>query len=479
MTLDQHAQASFTIPMGMLSRIHFIGIGGSGMNGIAHVLLNLGYQVSGSDLRFSPPVRALEKQGATVYEGHNPSHVVNSDVVVVSSAIHDNNVELRAARDRAIPIVPRAEMLGELMRFRHGIAIAGTHGKTTTTSLIASILIEGGLDPTFVIGGKLNSCGGYGHLGKGRYLVAEADESDASFLFLHPVTAVVTNIDRDHLDTYGGNFQRLQTAFAAFLHQLPFYGSAVICQDDPVLRQFPSRVNRHCLTYGIETPAMTRASNISFHDQRVRFMAHLPHWEQALPIDLNLPGRYNVLNALGALTVGAELGLPRTTLQSALSSFAGISRRFHVRRIQDERIPAAWLVDDYAHHPREIDAVMEAVREIWPRKPVTMVFQPHRYSRTCELFDSFISVLSQCDRLILCDVYPAGEPPMPEYDSDQLAHEIEKRTGKKPFRVTTPLEAMIPLRARIQYDDEIVLVLGAGDIAQLAEHLSKDYRAVA
>ncbi|MFZ1390629.1 MAG: UDP-N-acetylmuramate--L-alanine ligase, partial [Dokdonella sp.] len=368
-------------------RIHFVGIGGVGMSGIAEVLHNLGYTVSGSDRADSTTTRRLASLGVTVYREHRAEHVADCDVLVTSSAIKDDNAELLAARERRIPIVPRAEMLGELMRFRRGIAIAGTHGKTTTTSLTASVLAEAGLDPTFVIGGQLTAAGANARLGTGEYLVAEADESDGSFLMLSPVIAIVTNIDHDHLENYGGDFSQVTAAFEQFLHRLPFYGLAVLCVDDAEVAALAAKTPRRILTYAIDRPADIRASNLRQDGACMHFDMHLPDVADAIRIRLNLPGRHNVLNALAACAVGWQLGVPAAALQSALTGFQGVGRRFSLRGEVQHDHGRAQLVDDYGHHPSELAAVFEAARSGWPEKRLVVAFQPHRYSRTRDLLD--------------------------------------------------------------------------------------------
>ncbi|MEO7149413.1 MAG: UDP-N-acetylmuramate--L-alanine ligase, partial [Rhodanobacteraceae bacterium] len=381
-------------------RVHFIGIGGAGMSGIAEVLHTLGYAVSGSDKQSSPITERLMKMGVKIAVGHAAQHIADADAVVISSAIKSDNPELVAAHERRIPVMPRAEMLGELMRFRRGIAVAGTHGKTTTTSLVASVLAEAGYDPTFVIGGQLVSAGVNARLGAGEYLVAEADESDGSFLLLSPMIAIVTNIDADHLENYGGDFAQLKNAFVDFLHRLPFYGLAVLCVDDPEVAELAAATPRNVLTFGLDAAADVRAANLRADGARMHFDLHLPE-AVALPVTLNLPGRHNVLNALAAASVGWQLGVEPGAIAHALASFQGVGRRFHRRGELALDHGRALLIDDYAHHPREINAVLDAARDGWPGRRVVVAFQPHRYTRTRDLLDDFANVLCEADVLLL------------------------------------------------------------------------------
>ena len=460
--------------MRRIRHIHFVGIGGAGMSGIAEVLLNLGYTVSGSDLRASAVTARLAQLGAAIRQGHRAEHVAGCDVVVISSAVAADNPEVVAARAARVPVVPRAEMLAELMRFRYGIAVAGTHGKTTTTSLITSLLAEGGLDPTFVIGGRLNSAGANARLGGGRYLVAEADETDASFLFLQPMVAVVTNIDADHLPTYGGDFDRLRETFIEFLHHLPFYGLAVLCADDPQVRAILPRMSRPVLTYGTGEDCDVRATEIVQEGLRTRFLAHLPNSGAPLSITLNLPGRHSVLNALAALAVAHELGVSETAIRRALRSFQGIGRRF--QQHGELSLPGgghATVMEDYGHHPREIQAVLAALRGAWPERRLVLAFQPHRFSRTRDLFDDFAQVLSEVDTLILLDVYPAGEKPIPGADGRSLSRAIRIRGKVEPVFIehTADLPGILPDLLR---DGDLLLMMGAGDIGAMAVQLGRD-----
>jgi UDP-N-acetylmuramate--alanine ligase len=456
--------------MRRVRHIHFVGIGGAGMGGIAEVLHNLGYEVSGSDLKPNAVTARLEAAGVPVTLGHAARNVNGSEVVVVSSAIAPDNVELAAAREKRVPIIPRAEMLAELMRFRHGIAVAGTHGKTTTTSLIASVLAEGGLDPTFVIGGQLNSAGSHARLGTGPYLVAEADESDASFLHLQPVLAVVTNIDADHMGTYGGVFDRLRATFVEFLHRLPFYGLAVLCLDDPEVRAILPRIVKPVKTYGIEQEADIRAAHITQRERQMHFTVLASGKHPALEISLNLPGRHNVLNALAAIAIARELEVSDAAIQKGLQQFQGVGRRQQVygELVVDGR--KVLLIDDYAHHPRELKATMEAIRGGWPDRRLVIAFQPHRYTRTNDLFDEFVWVLSQADALSLMEVYPAGEPPIPGADGASLCKAVQAHSGREPWFFASPQELAAGLPAQLQ-DGDVLVVFGAGNVGQVAPAL--------
>ena len=451
-------------------RVHFIGIGGAGMSGIAEVLHTLGYDVSGSDRAASPVTERLAGMGVEVAIGHAAEHVANVDAVVVSSAIKADNPELLAAEVRRIPVVPRAEMLGELMRFRRGIAVAGSHGKTTTTSLTASVLAEAGYDPTFVIGGQLLSAGANARLGAGTYLVAEADESDGSFLKLSPVIAVVTNIDADHLDHYHGDFAELKQAFADFLHRLPFYGLAVLCVDNPEVAELAQGTPRSTLTYAIEHAADVRGANLRAEGARTHFDLMLPG-QPNLPVTLNLPGRHNVSNALAAATIGWHLGVEPYAIKHALEGFQGVGRRFHINGELPIDTGKALLVDDYGHHPRELAAVMEAAREGWPDRRLVIVFQPHRYTRTRDLLDDFAAVLCEADALVLTDVYPAGEAPIAGADGRSLARAVRARGKVDPVFIEHPRELDETLPALLR-DGDLVLLLGAGDIGAAAVDLA-------
>jgi UDP-N-acetylmuramate--alanine ligase len=454
--------------MGRIRRLHFVGVGGAGMSGIAEILANLGYEVSGSDKRVSEVTRRLESLGVKVHIGHRAEQAADADAVVVSTAIDETNPEIAVARERRIPVVRRAEMLAELMRFYYGVAVAGTHGKTTTTSLVASVLAEGGLDPTFVIGGRLNSAGANARLGTSRYLVAEADESDASFLYLQPMLSVVTNIDADHMRTYGHDFNRLRSTFMEFLHHLPFYGLAVLCVDDEELRALAPMVPRPVRTYGTGEDADVRATDIRQEGLRMRFRVH--HGGGTFPVELNLPGRHNALNALAAVTVGLELGVDEAAIGRALARFEGIGRRFVVSEVTDAEGRALILVDDYGHHPRELVATLEAARAGWPGRRLVLVFQPHRYSRTQEQFEDFVQVLSSADVLVLCEVYPAGEEPVAGADGRALSRAIRVRGEVDPVFVQD-LDEVPRVLSNLLADGDLVLLCGAGDIGGLAARL--------
>lgn len=456
--------------MRRIRRAHFVGIGGAGMGGIAEVLLNLGYQVSGSDLRENAVTRRLAVQGVGIQIGHDARHVQDCDVVVVSSAVSEQNPEVVVARERRIPVVPRAEMLAEIMRFRYGIAVAGTHGKTTTTSLVASLLGEAGLDPTFVIGGLLNSANSHARLGSGRYLVAEADESDASFLYLQPMLAVVTNIDADHLSTYENDFQRLRQTFVEFLHHLPFYGLAVLCLDDPNVRDVLPSITRQVRTYGIESEdADIRAVNLSQDGVQMHFEIHQEEYEP-LAVVLNLPGRHNVLNALAAVAVARELEVDDQSTQRALETFAGIGRRFQLNGELAVADGSVLFIDDYGHHPREISATLEAVRLGWPERRLVTVFQPHRYSRTRDLFDDFAQVLGDTDLLLISEVYAAGEEPVTGADGRALCRAVRGRGRVDPVFVEE-IETLPEVLKDVLQAGDLVLTLGAGPIGATAATL--------
>ncbi|HYN76894.1 MAG TPA: UDP-N-acetylmuramate--L-alanine ligase [Lamprocystis sp. (in: g-proteobacteria)] len=456
--------------MGRVRRLHFIGIGGSGMSGIAELMANLGYEVAGSDQRESETTQCLRGLGIEVFIGHRAEQVTDADAVVVSTAIDESNPEIQEARARRIPVVRRAEMLAELMRFYYGVAVAGTHGKTTTTSLVASILTEGGLDPTFVIGGRLNSAGANAKLGTTKYLVAEADESDASFLYLQPMISIVTNIDADHMVTYGNDFDRLRATFMEFLHHLPFYGLAVLCIDDEEVRALVPRVPRPVRTYGTRPEADVRADQIRQDGLRMHFEVHSADLGAPLPIELNLPGHHNVLNALAAIAVALELGCEEEAIRRALAGFQGVGRRFVVTDIVDAVDRRLTLVDDYGHHPRELAAVLAAARGGWPDRRLVLVFQPHRFTRTQEQFENFVQVLSTPDLLVLCDVYPAGEAPITGADGRALTRAIRARGTIDPVFAQT-LSEVPGLLGNLLQDGDLVLLMGAGDIGGLAARL--------
>ena len=460
--------------MGRIRHIHFVGIGGAGMSGIAEILHNLGYTVSGSDLKSGPVTTHLQKLGIQIRQGHNAEYVNGSDVVVVSSAVQRDNPELVAARARRIPVIPRAEMLAEIMRFRHGIAIAGTHGKTTTTSLVASLLAEEGLDPTFVIGGQLNSIGSNARLGSSKYLVAEADESDASFLHLQPVMAILTNIDADHLETYQGSYDRLSQTFLDFLQRLPFYGLAVLCIDDQGVREILPEVTKPFITYGIDQKADFTASDIRFDRTRTSFTVSTPGKPGWLNVTLNLPGRHNILNALGAIAVTAELGISDRSIVRALQNFKGVARRCNLMGDISINGRQLMVVDDYAHHPSELRATWNAIRTGWPGRNILVIFQPHRYTRTRDLFTEFSQVLSGMDALVLLNVYPAGEKPIAGADSESLCEAVRTRNGNRPA-LFEKREAVIEALPGLVADKDIVLIMGAGDIGHLASELVGRY----
>jgi UDP-N-acetylmuramate--alanine ligase len=458
--------------MRRIHTIHFVGIGGSGMSGIAEVLLNLGYAVQGSDLRHGEVTRRLESLGARIAIGHVAANVEGADVVVVSSAINAENPEVAVALERRIPVVKRAEMLGELMRFRYSIAVAGTHGKTTTTSLLASVLAEGGTDPTFVIGGRLKSAASNAKLGAGEYLVAEADESDASFTHLQPMLAIVTNVDADHLGTHGGDFEKLKASFVEFLHNLPFYGLAVICNDDANARSLIPRISRPYLTYGFDETADVRAVDVERLPGRSRFRVLRPHGAAPLEVTLNLPGRHNVLNALAAITIATELEVADAAIQRALANFQGIERRLQWLGDLETRAGKVTLVDDYGHHPTEIAATVEAARQGWPGRRIVLVFQPHRFTRTRDLLDEFAQVLADADALVVAEVYPAGEPPIPGADGKALCRAIRTRGKVEPVLLKS-LEEMPEALAGIVRDGDVVLTMGAGQIGNASHDLPR------
>ena len=463
-------QTHFDDFMRRIRKVHFVGIGGAGMSGIADVMNTLGYKVSGSDLADNVITRGLQSEGIKIYQGHDAAQVENVDVVVTSTAINAENPEVVAARELRIPIVPRAEMLAELMRFSHGIAIAGTHGKTTTTSLVTSILAEGGLDPTYVIGGKLNSSSAHASLGSGKYLVAEADESDASFLYLQPMMAAVTNIDADHLPTYHNDFERLREAFVEFLHHLPFYGLAVVCVEDEEVRNLLPKITRPILRYGIDQEADVYASNIQSSGMKTSFDVMLPERNEPLAITLNMPGNHNVLNALAAIAIAHELGVKDESIQSALAGFEGVGRRMHSYGDIQTSAGVVTLIDDYGHHPTEVAATLQAVRNGWPDKRLVLVFQPHRYTRTRDLFEDFTDVLADVDVLLLTEIYAAGEEVITGADGRSLCAAIRARGKVNPVFVKDVDEVAESLQAVIQ-DGDIVLTLGAGSIGRVAEGL--------
>jgi len=459
--------------MRRIRNIHFVGIGGAGMSGIAEVLLNQGYQISGSDLSESATTRRLQKLGATVHIGHRADNVKLADVLVVSSAVDIGNPELGAAATRRIPVIRRAEMLGELMRYRHAIVIAGTHGKTTTTSLVTSLLAQARLDPTFVIGGLLNSAGTNAKLGASRYMVAEADESDASFLHLHPMVAIVTNIDDDHMATYGGDFEQLKKAFVDFLHNLPFYGLAVLCIDDPVVREILPLVARPVLTYGFSEQADFRIGSVRQNRMITTFEVQRPGRAEPLPVTLNMPGLHNVLNATAAIVVATDEGLDDKDIQTGISAFQGVGRRFDVQGDLACKRGKVMLVDDYGHHPTEVAANIRAIRDGWPGKRLVMIYQPHRYTRTHDLYDDFVDVLSTVDFLLLLDVYAAGEKAIRGADSKSLCRSIRQRGQLDPVHVKQ-IADLKQLLDEVLLDGDILVTQGAGSIGALSRQLAEE-----
>ena len=454
----------------LFPRVHFVGVGGTGMSGLAEVMCTLGYQVSGSDIADNAVTRRLAALGIAVHRGHTGANVLGADCVVVSSAISSDNPELMEARAQRIPVVPRAEMLAELMRFKRGIAVAGTHGKTTTTSLTASVLAEGGLDPTFVIGGQLLAAGANAKLGGGPWLVAEADESDGSFLRLNPQMAVITNIDADHLENYGNDFARVRAAFDEFLHRLPFYGLAILCIDDAEVAALAAQTTRHVMTYGFHPDADVRAEDVEQGGARMRFTLCLPDATRT-PVTLAMPGRHNVQNALAAAAVGWQLGVEPGVIARALEGFAGIGRRFNLLAQVPHGLGTVTLVDDYGHHPKELEAVFAAARGGWPDKRLVVAFQPHRYSRTRDLFDDFAGVLSDVDVLVLTEVYPAGEAPIAGADAKSLARAIRARGRIDPVVVNgaADLASVLP---DVLGEGDLLLMMGAGDIGHAAQQIA-------
>jgi len=453
-----------------VKRIHFVGVGGAGMSGIAEVLATQGYQVSGSDLAASAVTRRLAGLGVAIAIGHDAARVAGVDAVVVSTAVAPDNPEVLAARERGVPVVPRALMLAELMRLKTGIAVAGTHGKTTTTSLIASVLAEGGLDPTFVIGGRLLSADANARLGKGDFLVAEADESDASFLYLSPALAVITNIDADHMETYGHDFGRLTRAFVDFAQRLPFYGVAVLCVDDANVRAIAPSIARPIVSYGMSAEARLRAVDVAHHGGRMRFVVRT-NGAPDLAVDLNLPGVHNVQNALAAIAIARELGVADAPIAKALAEFRGVGRRF--QHYGDVKLAAGGtyaLIDDYGHHPVEMAATIAAVRGSFPDRRLVLAFQPHRYSRTRDLFEDFVTVLSTADVLILTDVYPAGEPPIVAADGRALSRAVRVAGKVEPVFVETVAQVADAINAVVRAGD-VVVTMGAGSIGQVPAQL--------
>jgi UDP-N-acetylmuramate--alanine ligase len=453
-----------------VKRIHFVGIGGSGMSGIAEVLANLDYRISGSDIAANAATERLTRLGVKVTIGHAAENVAQADVVVVSTAVRSDNPEVLAARTHRVPVVPRAMMLAELMRLKRGIAVAGTHGKTTTTSLVASILAEGGLDPTFVIGGRLTAAASNAKLGAGEFIVVEADESDASFLHLQPVIAVVTNIDADHMETYEHDFAKLKQAFIEFVRNLPFYGTAVLCTDDPNVREIMPFVSKPIVTYGFSADAMLRAEGVEHADGQMRFRVLR---DGAAPLDcrLNLPGRHNVQNALAAVAVGRELGIADAAIQKALAEFRGVGRRF--QQYGEAPLPGGGtitVVDDYGHHPAEMEATLDAARGAFPGRRLVLAFQPHRYTRTRDLFEDFVRVLSLADCVLLAEVYPAGESPLVAADGRSLARAVRVAGKVEPIFVEDVSDMPEAIRQAAR-DRDVVVTMGAGSIGAVPQRL--------
>jgi UDP-N-acetylmuramate--alanine ligase len=458
-----------------ISHVHFVGIGGAGMSGIAEILLNLGYRVSGSDLSDGPVLQRLSALGIQTQVGHAAPNIAGADAVVTSTAVHADNPEVMAAHQKLIPVVPRAVMLAELMRLKQGIAIAGTHGKTTTTSLVASVLAQGGLDPTFVIGGRLISAGANAKLGSGDYIVVEADESDASFLNLNPIMSVVTNIDADHMETYGHDFNKLKSAFIEFLHRMPFYGAAILCVDDPVICSILSQVSRPITSYGLSDKAQVRAMNVQADGARMRFMVKRSNGVTLpdMQIDLNLPGIHNVRNALAAIAIAVELNLPDDAVVSALANFSGVGRRFQRHgEISAKAGGTFTLIEDYGHHPVELAATLEAARGAFPGRRLVLAFQPHRYSRTRDCFEDFVQVLQGVDVLWLSEVYAAGEAPIAAADGRALAHAV-RVAGQQQLVFAQDLKQLEDLIVENAQDGDVVMCMGAGSIGSLPSKVAE------
>jgi len=458
-----------------VNNIHFVGVGGSGMSGIAEVLVNLNYSVSGSDINDGPVTKRLRDAGIKVLIGHHIDNIKGSDVVVVSTAIDRTNPEVSGAIDAGIPVIPRAEMLGELMRFQQGIAVAGTHGKTTTTSLVSAILIAGDLDPTFVVGGLINSAGVNAKLGEGDYLVAEADESDASFLNLKPEMAIVTNIDEDHMVTYEGDLGTLKKTFVTFLQNLPFYGLAVMCEDDANVRSIRDQIHKPMVSYGLSEESDYRAYDLIQSGQVMNFKVARPNQEDDLAVELSIPGEHNVLNATAAIAIASHLGVSDQAIQSGLKGFQGVGRRFQVLGDIELNGKKITVVDDYAHHPVELNATLTAARECWQNRRLVAVFQPHRYSRTYDLFDDFVTVLAEQQDLLLCDVYPAGEQPISGATGQALSQAIRVRGTSNPVFVAE-LDDLANVMSPLVQDGDVVLAMGAGSIGKAIKQLYEAHR---
>ncbi|MGB5290475.1 MAG: UDP-N-acetylmuramate--L-alanine ligase [Lysobacterales bacterium] len=457
-------------PMRRIKRVHFVGIGGTGMNGIAEVLANQGFEVSGSDLQESRATAHLRKLGVSVFIGHDAANIEGVDVLVVSTAVPASNPELLEAREQRIPVIPRAQMLAELMRFKRGIAVAGTHGKTTTTSLTASLLAEAGFDPTFVIGGVVNSWGSNARLGQGEYLLAEADESDGSFLRLQPIIALVTNIDRDHLESYEGSFENLKKAFVEFLHHLPFYGAAILCIDDEEVKAMIPQLGRAVVTFGLSESADIRATDVKQYGRIMTFKVQLPEPSEPIDVSINLPGLHNVRNALGAIAIAWEIGIDVQSVVDCLREFKGVGRRF--AEIGELRFKGGKVraIEDYGHHPSELEATIAAARQGWPKKRIVAVFQPHRYTRTASLFDEFSRVLSDADIVVMTDVYSAGEASIEGADSAALCQSIRARGKVDPVLIHDVEELSASLPALLR-DKDLLLLMGAGSIEKVAQEL--------
>ena len=455
--------------MRRIKSIHFIGIGGAGMCGIAEVMKNQGYSISGSDIKESVVTQRLQTLGIEVFIGHDSKNIANADVIVVSSAIDRENPEIKAALKAQLPVVRRADMLGELMRYRHGIAVAGAHGKTTTTSLLTMMMTEAGQDPTYVIGGKLNASGKNAALGESRYLIAEADESDASFLTLHPMAAIVTNIDQDHMETYDNSFDKLKAAYIQFLQNMPFYGLAVVCGDDKELYAMIDDIGRPVLTFGFEPHNNVQATDISVESTKTHFTV-LRKDHEPLRLSLNIPGRHNVLNALAAITMATDEGVDDEAIKRALAKFAGVGRRFEQQACVKKDQGDVLLIDDYGHHPVEVAATIKAARESYPERRLVMLFQPHRYSRTRDCYDDFVAVLSQVDELMLLDVYSAGEAPIVGADTKSLARSIRLRGEVEPMVVDK--ENLKPVMQRVLKAGDILITQGAGNVGQICQELA-------
>jgi len=452
-----------------IKQVHFVGIGGSGMSGIAEVLANIGYDITGSDLAQNAMTERLASLGAKIFTGHAASNIEGANVVVISTAVSADNPEVIAAKEQNIPVVPRAEMLAEIMRFSNGIAVAGTHGKTTTTSLVTSLLAEDGLDPTFVIGGRLNSTASNSRLGTGEYLVAEADESDASFLLLQPMISVVTNIDADHLSTYNNDFEELKATFVEFLHHLPFYGLAVLCVDDENVCDILPEITRTIVTYGIHFDADIRAKNVRY-DGTQSFFTVERNGYSSLDVTLNMPGEHNIQNALAAVAIATELGVSDEHILSGLDKFQGVGRRFQCYGEIQTHQGSVMLVDDYGHHPTEMEATMKAVRSAWPDRRMVVLFQPHRYTRTRDLFEDFTQVLSDPDVLVLMDIYAASEEPIAGADGRSLARAIRNRGNVDPLFVSNKEDIVEVLQNQLE-DGDVLLTLGAGSVGAISAAL--------